>query len=51
MKETNIRYKSMLWTVYKQSDFICQPRGMKIKEKLMMLQRQCAQSGGGKPAL
>ena len=34
MKETNIRYKSMLWTVYKQSDFICQPRGMKIKEKL-----------------
>ena len=34
MKETNIRYKKILWNVYKQPDFICKPRGMKIKEKL-----------------
>jgi|TARA_R100001163_G_scaffold43548_1_gene32891 thymidylate synthase len=34
MKEINIRYKKMLWDVYRQPDFICKPRGLTIKEKI-----------------
>ena len=34
MKETNIRYKKMLWDIYKCPEFICKPRGLNIKEKI-----------------
>jgi thymidylate synthase len=34
MKEINLKYKKMLWDVYRQPDFICKPRDLNIKEKL-----------------
>ena len=34
MKDINLKYKKMLWDVYRQPDFICKPRDLKIKEKL-----------------
>ena len=34
MKEINLKYKKMLWDVYRQPDFICRPRRLNIKEKL-----------------
>ena len=34
MKETNIRYKNMLWDIYNLPEFICKPRGLNIKEKI-----------------
>jgi thymidylate synthase len=34
MKDINLKYKKMLWDVYRQPDFVCRPRRMKITEKL-----------------
>jgi len=34
MKDINLRYKKMLWDVYRQPDFICKPRDLKISEKI-----------------
>ena len=34
MKEINLKYKKMLWDVYRQPDFICKPRDLKISEKI-----------------
>ena len=34
MKETNIRYKKMLWDIYNLPEFMCKPRGLNIKEKI-----------------
>ena len=34
MKDINLKYKRMLWDVFRQPDFICKPRDLKIKEKL-----------------
>ena len=34
MKETNIRYKNMLWYIYNLPEFMCKPRGLNIKEKI-----------------
>ena len=34
MKDINSRYKKMLWDVYRQPDFICKPRDLKISEKI-----------------
>jgi thymidylate synthase len=34
MKETNIRYKKMLWDIYNRPEFMCKPRGLNIKEKI-----------------
>ena len=32
MKDINLNYKKMLWDVYRQPDFICKPRDLKISE-------------------
>lgn len=34
MKDINLQYKKKLWDVFRQPDFICKPRGLKITEKL-----------------
>ena len=34
MKDINLNYKKMLWDVYRQPDFICKPRDLKISEKI-----------------
>jgi thymidylate synthase len=34
MKDINSRYKKMLWEIYRQPDFICKPRNLKISEKI-----------------
>jgi len=34
MKDINLRYKKMLWDIYRQPDFICKPRDLKISEKV-----------------
>ena len=34
MKDINLRYKRMLWDIYRQPDFICKPRDLKISEKI-----------------
>jgi thymidylate synthase len=34
MKDINLQYKKMLWDVYRQPDFICKPRDLKISEKI-----------------
>jgi thymidylate synthase len=34
MKDINLKYKKKLWDVFRQPDFICKPRGLKITEKL-----------------
>ena len=34
MKETNRRYKKMLWDIYNLPEFMCKPRGLNIKEKI-----------------
>jgi len=34
MKDINSRYKKMLWEIYRQPDFICKPRDLKISEKI-----------------
>ena len=34
MKDINLKYKKKLWEVYREPDFICKPRGLKITEKL-----------------
>jgi len=34
MKEINLKYKKKLWEIYREPDFICKPRGLKITEKL-----------------
>ena len=34
MKDINLQYKKKLWDVFRQPDFICEPRGLKITEKL-----------------
>ena len=39
MKDINLKYKKMLWEIYRQPDFICKPRDMKIKEKISHIWR------------
>ena len=34
MKDINLKYKKKLWEIYREPDFICKPRGLKITEKL-----------------
>jgi len=34
MKDINLQYKKKLWEIYREPDFICKPRGLKITEKL-----------------
>jgi len=34
MKDINLQYKKKLWDVFRQPDFICKPRGLKITEKI-----------------
>ena len=34
MKDINSKYKKMLWEIYRQPDFICKPRDLKINEKM-----------------
>jgi thymidylate synthase len=34
MKDINLQYKKKLWDVFRQPDFVCKPRGLKITEKL-----------------
>ena len=34
MKDINLKYKRMLWDVFRQPDFICKPRDLKISEKI-----------------
>ena len=34
MKDINLKYKKKLWEIYREPDFVCKPRGLKITEKL-----------------
>ena len=34
MKDINLQYKKKLWDVFRQPDFVCKPRGLKITEKI-----------------
>ena len=34
MKYINLKYKKKLWEVFREPDFICKPRGLKVTEKL-----------------
>ena len=39
MKDINLKYKKMLWEIYRQPDFICKPRDLKINEKMSHIWR------------
>jgi len=34
MKDINLKYKKKLWEIYREPDFICKPRDLKVTEKL-----------------